>query len=996
MAEYPLNSAQQQAVDYIDGPLLIVAGAGTGKTTVITKKIAHIVDTKLAEPEHILALTFTDKAAEEMQDRVDEFVDIGYTEMKISTFHTFCQELLQEFALDIGIPNNFKLMIETDTWMLVRQHIYDFNLDYYRPLGNPNAHIHALLSHFSKCKDELITPQEYLAHAEQLTRDNSGDMNIDEKTRITEIANAYHTYTQLLLDNSALDFGDLIYYTVKLLEQRPQIQKQLQQRFKYILVDEFQDVNWAQYVLVQMLANEKYNQLTVVGDDDQSIYAFRGASVSNILRFKEDFPTAKNIVLNTNYRSNQQILDIAYTSIQHNNPDRLEVKLQIDKKLVAGSTQETKTTQSAVTHIHGYTIDDEVGAVLQEIQSLKKEHPETVWDDFCILVRANGHADPFINGLETAQIPYEFLASAGLYRQPIVLDAFNFLKLLDNYHEHTSIYRLLRLPFLNFKESDMQKLVGLAKKKSISYYEALKRASGFFLSPEGIATCNKLVTLIHTGMKQVRYEKPSIILYNFFEDSGYLNYLTKQEDVGDKHTIRQIYQLKQFFDLLRRYEDVTPDANVVHFVEQFEYMKESGNEGKLYQPTDTPDSVNIMTIHASKGLEFKYVFMINMVEDRFPTRRRGGNIEIPTELIREQLPEGDEHVEEERRLFYVAATRAKEKLYFISSEDYGGSRKKKISRFLAELDYGSKGKEAITSQSELTKINNQTTKKELVNSDDSSVVTYNTPKAFSFSQIQSYQKCPYQYKLSHILNIPKKGAASFSFGSTMHNTLQKFYEQIQEMNSAKQPTLFDIPNGSPINKVEQGELKVPTLNELFEIYKIQWIDDWYKNKTQRESYQKKGKEILKTFYTSQEESGWTIPVTLEGWFKIVVGDHLVHGRIDRIDKQTDGSLEIIDYKTGKTKEKLVGEDKEQLLIYQIAAESLPQYRNLGPVGKLTFYYLNDNVQTSFTGKSAEIEKLKTKLTKTIENIKQGDFTPTPDKFTCQYCDYRDICEYRAT
>jgi len=993
MLEYPLNSSQQKAVDYTDGPLLIVAGAGTGKTTVVTQKISQLIRSKKAKPEEILALTFTDKAAGEMQDRVDELLDLGYIDLQISTFHTFCQKIIEDFGMDIGLPNHFRLLTETDAWLLSRENLDKLNLDYYRPMGNPSSQIHTLLQHFSKCKDELISPGEYLDYAENLKLDTD-EASTDEKNRLTEIANAYHAYNNLLLENNSLDFGDLIYYSVKLLTKRIDIKNRLQKRFKYILVDEFQDVNYAQYELVRLLSEK--SQLTVVGDDDQSIYAFRGASVSNILRFKEDYPNAQEIVLNENYRSGQKILDTAYKSIQNNNPDRLEIKLNIDKRLKAS----TPNLKSKVINLHCHALDDEVTLTIQEIAKLKSENPNASWDDFAILVRANTHAEPFIHALESAQIPYEFLASAGLYRQPVVLDCFNFLKLLDNYHEHTGVYRLLKLPHLKFKESDLQKITQSAKKKSISYYEALKRASEFWLSKEGIDTCNKLTNLLHDGMKQSRTEKPTIVLYNFLENSGYLEYLLREEEKGNQIVIRQIYQLKQFLDFIRAYETTIPDSSAQRFVEHYNHILESGDKGKLFQPQDTPDSVNILTVHASKGLEFKYVFIINLVEERFPTRRRSQGIEIPLDLVREQLPEGDFHYQEERRLFYVAVTRAKERLYLVSSEDYGGTRKKKMSRFLTELEYGNEGKSPHPAKGGLGGVNSAMIKPPSISPLGSGKgMAFTPPKAFSFSQIRSYQKCPYQYKLMHILKIPSKGSASFSFGSTMHNTLQAFYEKVKDLNSAQQGSLFDLPQTNPdTTKTESKNslIKVPSLEELYEMYDSAWIPDWFKTKKQREEYYQKGKEIFKLFFQSQGEVGWTIPVTLEGWFKIKVGDYLVHGRIDRIDQHPDGSLEIIDYKTGKSKEKLTAEDKEQLLIYQIAAETLPEYRNIGPVGKLTFFYLNDNLQSSFVGNDKGMEKLKEKLIGTIKKIHEGSFIATPNQMVCKYCDFRDICEYRES
>lgn len=976
-----LNKQQLQAINHTDGPLLIIAGAGTGKTTVVTEKIAHIVNNNLAQTSEILAITFTDKAAVEMEQRVDELLNTSYLDIHISTFHNFCKRLLENWALDIGISNNFKLLTTTEAWLLVRENFDKFDLDYYRPMGNPTRHIHELIAHFQKCKDELITPEQYLEHAQNIKLD-SDDVNTDEKSRLTELASAYHTYNQLLLDNNAMDFADLIYYSVQLLEKRPALRQKIQDQFKLVLVDEFQDVNWSQYRLVQLIADKA--QLTVVGDDDQSIYAFRGASVSNILRFKQDYPDAKEVVLSENYRSTQSILDAAYTLVQSNNPDRLEPKLGIDKKLSANQPE----VKESVQNLHYATLDDEVRGVVEKIAWLKQEDKEASWDDFAILARANGHVQPFIHMLEKAGIPYEFLSASGLFRQPIVLDCFAFFGVVQSYRQESSWYRLLRMPSIAVAESDMQKLLFYCKKKSVSYYEGLKRAAEIGLSQDGILLANKLINLVHEGMKSSRSEKPSTLLYSFLETSEYLAYLAKEEEQGNRQVIRQIYQLKQFFEFVVSYEQTTPDPNVYEFMQNYQHILEAGDEGQLYIPEDTPDSVNILTVHGSKGLEYKYVFVVNCVEERFPTRRRSRGIEVPEALIKEQLPEGEEHYQEERRLMYVAMTRAKKRLYLSSADNYGGVRNKKISRFLIESDtVQSDGtaklkKGSATDQLGLNSI-------EVEDSSSDKATQYQLPKVFSFSQVKAYETCPYQYKLMHVLKIPTKGSASFSFGSSMHNTLHAFYKKVQELNSAQQASLF----GPLVEAPSEGETKVPSYDELLDMYDKHWIADWYKSKLQREKYYKKGKEILKTFYDSQE-GAWDVPVGLESWFKIQVGNHLLHGRIDRLDKLDDGTLEIVDYKTGKTKEKLTSDDKEQLLIYQIAAQSLPEFRNQGEVSKLTFYYLNDNVKTSFIGGEKELEKLKNKLSKTLEGIQSRNFTPRPNKFTCGYCDFKEICEYR--
>ena len=351
-----LNKEQLEAVQHQDGPLLIVAGAGTGKTTVITQRIAYLIEQGRAKSDEILALTFTEKAAGEMEERVDRLLPMGYLDLWISTFHSFGERVIQAHGLDIGLSTKPRLLNEFEQWALIKNNFDNFDLDYYRPLGNPSKFINALLKHFSRLKDEDISPAQYLEYSEELQQNldsklsgakSKGGRNFEfrisnfetddkeiatqEISRINEVANAYHVYHQLLLDNEAMDFGDLINYTLKIFRERPAILDKYRKQFKYILLDEFQDTNWAQYELIKLLAAPG-NNLVVVGDDDQSVYKFRGASVSNILQFKKDFSKAKEIILVNNYRNKQNILDLAYDFIQLNNPNRLEYQLNREQR----------------------------------------------------------------------------------------------------------------------------------------------------------------------------------------------------------------------------------------------------------------------------------------------------------------------------------------------------------------------------------------------------------------------------------------------------------------------------------------------------------------------------------------------------------------------------------------------------------------------------------------------------------------------------------------
>ncbi len=970
-----LNKEQKTAVLHGNGPLLLVAGAGTGKTTVITHRLVSLIERGKASPEEILAVTFTDKAAGEMEERVDILLPYGYTDLWISTFHSFCERILHEHALDIGLPDDFSILEETSSWLLVRKNWDRFNLDYYRPRGNPTRFIHALISHFSRCKDQGIYPEDYLEYSEGL-RTNLTDLPEDsEAERIKEVAEAYHTYQKLLLENSALDFGDLINYCLKLFEQRPRLLAEYREKFKYLLVDEFQDTNWAQYALIKQLAAPD-NNLTVCADDDQAIYRWRGASFNNIIQFKKDFPAAREIFLVENYRSRQNILDLSYEFIQANNPNRLEYVSKLNKKLTA-----QRKGKGIIRHLHYKSSHEEARGVAEKILEIMKKDKDADFGDFAILVRANNEANSFSRALEGAGIPYQFLASRGLYAKPVILDIISYFKLLDNYHESSAVYRILNLPFLGITSEEIMKITEYCRRKTRSVYEALQElplVQG--LSPEAVSRVNFLLSLISKHSRESKNRSVSEVMVSFLKDSGYLKYLT------EKNRDSEIRLVNQFYKKLKEFEETSLEPLLRIFMEQMKMELESGEQGKLeFDIEEGPEIVRIMTIHAAKGLEFSYVFLVNMVDRRFPTGERKEPIEIPEDLIKEEIPEGDVHLQEERRLCYVAMTRAKRGLFFTSADDYGGVRKKKLSRFLAELGFGKEGggaeknppaggKESVL---KIAKKQKETKFRHEI-----------LPGHFSFSQLVAFKKCPLQYKFAHILKVPVRGKASFSFGKSIHAALFEFVKRSVGAGNSIQKGLFPAEKKSGKRKREKPD----DLSVLTDIYEKSWIGDWYETKQQKEEYHRLGREIIKKFYeefSSHPPKILTLGgrLALELPFKIKIEGDILRGRIDRVDDTAEG-IEVIDYKTGRFAEKLSPEGKMQLIIYQIALE---QAFGVKPA-RLTYYYLEEGKKISFSGRGNEEEKIKGKITSIIKDIKHSDFSPTPG-WQCRFCDFREICRY---
>ncbi|MBI1982152.1 MAG: UvrD-helicase domain-containing protein, partial [Candidatus Levybacteria bacterium] len=441
--------------------------------TVITERIKHLILKKKVRPSEILALTFTEKSAQEMEERVDVAMPYGYTQMWISTFHAFCDRIIRNEAIHIGLNPSYQLLTEAETILFLRENLFKFNLEYFRPLGNPNKFLEGLLQHFSRLKDEDIPPSEYLRWAQN----QKSKVDENEVKKTLELANAYQKYEDLKTKEGVMDFSDLIGNALQLFRTRKNILTSYQNQFKYILVDEFQDTNFAQNTLAILLSGTQKN-ITVVGDDDQAIYRWRGAAISNIIQFKKHFPKTKIITLTKNYRSTEEILNTSYQLIQNNNPDRLEVKEHINKKLASMR----KVRGNEVEFIHAGRVEDEAEIVAKKIQDLTRNQYRLA--DVAILLRANDHSQPFIRAFERHKITYQFLGPGRLFHQEEIKDLIAYLKVLYNFEDSSSLYRVLVMPAFDFESIEIAALLNLAKKKNYTLFEALERTDEIFLKPQ--------------------------------------------------------------------------------------------------------------------------------------------------------------------------------------------------------------------------------------------------------------------------------------------------------------------------------------------------------------------------------------------------------------------------------------------------------------------------------------------------------------------------------
>ncbi len=999
-----LNTSQQQAVEYHKGPLLIVAGAGTGKTTTLVEKIKYLIKHEHAKPEEILCLTFTDKAAYEMEERVDRAMPYGYFQMWISTFHKFADEILRDDIYHLGLNPAYDLMTQAQSILFLKKNLFHLNLKYYRPVSNPTKFVEGLLQHFSRLHDEDISPDDYATwvkkrstycHSVRQLADDPKSRNkktgsqvkpgmtteqnisIEEIEQYKELSEAYSKYQQLKTEHDVMDFDDLIYYLIKLFRERPNVLKQYQQKFKYVLVDEFQDTNIAQYELIKLLCPIKTNpNLTVVGDDSQAIYKFRGASVSNIMTFMEDYPKAKQISLLDNYRSNQTVLDHAYHLIQNNNPDTLESKLGISKELV-GHKKDIKDAVQFELFAHG---DHEADWIAERIADFIKDKKYT-FQDFAILVRANNHSDPIINALKREGIPFQFLGPGTLFKQPEVKDLIAYLQVLSDLNDTVSLYRVLSMEHFSIDEQDLVLYLSFAKKTSLSLFQSLEVALSFFheewwreefevyrehLPLVKDETKEKLISIISMIKKHLtRLGKDSAgeIVFQFLEDTEYLKKLSNPDNEYDQ---RKTLNITKFFQKLKSMENEIEDSSVFAAVEYINMSLEMG-ESPLASESDAvqTNAVNILTVHGAKGLEFPVVFLPNLINGRFPTRRRREQIPIPEALIKETMPSGDYHIQEERRLFYVGITRAKDRLFLSASEIYGeGVRKQRISPFVAETIGEDKvaGKSAKqTEQKEQLSIFDFKKKQE-----DPPMPIPTEVKNLSYSQINTYELCPLKYKYQYVLKIPTGPHAAASFGSSVHNALQKFY---QTFTTDK----------------EIG------LTHLLNLLEASWIPVGYGSREEQKKQKEEARQMLENYFHSFHTPEIAV-MDLEKLFKIKVGsDVFLTGKIDRVDVKGDGAIEIIDYKTGNMPDEKKLKKDMQLAIYAMAANDYGLYRK--PIEKinLSFYYLAHREKVTVTRNEEDIHDVKLKVREIADKIRMGEF-PARTGPWCARCDFRMICE----
>ncbi|HXG01825.1 MAG TPA: ATP-dependent DNA helicase, partial [Candidatus Binatia bacterium] len=943
-------------------------GAGTGKTTVITRRIAWLIASGRARPEEILALTFTDKAAAEMEERVDTLVPYGYADVEICTFHAFGDRILREHALELGLTPDFRVLNRAEQIIFLRDRLFELPLDHYRPLGDPTRHLHALIGLISRCKDEDVSPEDYLAYAERLAAEAATAADYEEAreraAQQAELAATYARYQALMVREGCLDFGDQIVHVLRLLRGRRYVLGSYQRRFRYVLVDEFQDTNHAQFELVKLLT-ARHGNLTVVADDDQAIYRWRGAAISNVLGFLEHYPEARQVVLTENYRSHQAILDAAYRLIVHNNPDRLEVRSGIDKRLVAVA----QPPGPPPVHLHYETATQEADAVAELIQE-RVAAGAWRYDDVAILVRSNDDADPFLRSLNLKVVPWTFSGNAGLYGRPEVRLLIAFLRSVAAVDESVSLHYLASSSLYQVPIVDLTRCATYADRRHLPLFDVLRRAAEWpdlreAISEEGHAAIRRLTGDLVRYMELGREMPTGELLYQFLVDTGWLARMSRAATARDEAEVQNV---SKFFHRIRDASRALRYDNVREFVKHLDALIEAGEDPAVAEADVETPAVRVLTVHKAKGLEFPVVFLVNLVQEKFPSRRRREALELPAALARDMLPAGDAHLQEERRLFYVGMTRARRELYLTSARDYGGARPRKVSQFVLEaLDLPREAARPFRARA-VEEI--QHAAPAPVGQDDGlPALGPEDELMLSHKQVDDYQTCPLKYRYVHILRVPILRHHTVVYGNTIHKVVEYYLRRRA------------VGNYTP-------------LEDLLAVYEREWENQGFLTWQHQEARKAAGRQALTRFWHREEAEG-TKPTWVEKEFLFTLGPDRVRGRFDRVDEDLLGAV-IVDYKTSDvTRQKDADRraaESLQLKIYALAwremTGALPQ--------RVELRFVDSQAVGRHRPTDDDLQEAIAAVKAAAAGIRARRFEATPSRGACRTCAFSQICPYTAT
>jgi DNA helicase II / ATP-dependent DNA helicase PcrA len=983
---FPLNSQQSAAVAHGDGPMLVVAGAGTGKTRVITERIRRLLedDPDLAG-DNILGLTFTDKAAGEMKHRVVKAAGERAEKVWLGTFHSFCLEKILQAAHPEIQP-----LDDIDHGILLRRNIGELNLQIFRRLAEPAEFLRDFVAFFSRCQDELVTPDDYDRYVEELARvfeackgalDEDARGVAEEKVaRQRELARVYRTSERLLRERNLYTFGAQLLQSVQLLKQDAALLGRLREQYRYIVVDEFQDTNIAQLELLSLLAGKRGNILAV-GDDDQAIYRFRGASFASFTIFLDRFcgvtgklaeagPGRFLISLSQNYRATRRILRVAGETIAVNEKSPLLPPKQL-------TTENSEGDKVRVVEFANF--EEEAHWVAADIERLHAAG--AAWRDFAVLYRKHSHRENLVAALRRRGIPF-VIRKFSILSNTLVRDLLAWMRLVAVPTDNISCARVIAAPYWGLEPRDLVRLTERADKNhrrplwdevAAAQQESQAGASNIWRREvhltELVETFNRL--------RQCAREKTAP---EFLQDVMTTLCVASAMNEEDRPYVERLTAF------VKEWERKSEGKQLRDFIEYLGYFYELGGDITIEeQPFD--DAVQLMTVHGAKGLEFTHVYILRLSKYDFPSSPRRPKFEFPSELMKEEQPKEDFHIQEERRLFYVALTRAKRHLTLSTIVN----RRKKPSPFLDDfLRNGTiqrrdvnqfEPKVSVLPPEELPATATVSAPTESASLQGQLFSLIELPRAYSrvalwaksfhpprpeplqlsSSAITTYEQCPMKYLFRHVWGIRGGPRPETTFGNVMHSTIREFVSAYRK--------------GGKVS-----------LEDLWMIYDREWSSAGFPDDYHEEEYRRAGREQLEVFhrrYTAappealHQEKGFELPLP---------DDVVVTGRIDQINRMADGGIEIVDYKTGKPRSEKQAEDDLQLSVYALAAREV---LDLEP-GRLVFYNLMTNEEVAGTRDTKALAETRDRIAAVADQIRAREF-PARHGFGCNRCDYRPLC-----
>jgi DNA helicase-2/ATP-dependent DNA helicase PcrA len=953
--------------------MLVVAGAGTGKTSVLIHRIARLVEQDHARPEQVLALTYTVAAANEMRHRVRQQAG---KQIHSATFHDYCLGLLKRAGKDFGVLD------EKDLWIFLRKRIRDLHLQHYVRAANVTQFLNDLLGFLSRCHDELVTPEmyeQYVSHLERRelpvprvakSKDQLSDAEVI--ARCQEIAHVFATTERWLREENLGTFSHMITRAHHLLSTDQKLLAEERARARFVLVDEFQDANFAQIKILVALAGEQAN-IFAVGDPDQAIYRFRGASSAAFQLFRRHFPETKVVVLGNNRRSTTPILQCAFAVVDKNPPvfaanqfattpsvSFVYHRAPLQSARDEAAKREGKLTATFPLEAISFAVKDaeapDVARLIEETQRRLR----CKWKDFAVLYRSHIHRDEVVNQLAGREIPFT-IENMDVSDTPEVRDLFACAAVVVDLASDASLFRVAALPqFVVDPEQLRAALRTIAKESK----EGVVVPLASVLS--GVTGGTAVLETVHQARAEVSRKKA--------KTHAALELIAKQFHLD---LASPILQAALTFAAAWEEKKTTETGELGEWIEYLDYFRQAGGVIPLASK-DEEDAVRLMTAHGAKGLEFAHVFILRATSGSFPASYRETLVGFPPELrdpdSAVDIDDKTLYGQEERRLFYVAMTRAKDSLHIYGKQGLG--RDKTPAGFMRELICNPplqpwlRARAALPSQPELIDITIAAAADETYPEGSRLTAWLALPPItglearLSASAIDTYENCPLQFKFEREWRLSKQLHGAMQYGAAVHRVLRTYYDS-QRLGRTK------------------------TDEEWLQLFRDDLTASGIQDEYQRDLYLKQGLQQLQDFLAGTKSTPAPEVLHTEEWFEVQIAGTKVAGRIDRIDRAPDGSVAVVDYKTGKARSQEDADDSLQLSIYAMAAREKWGYN----VSQLVFHNLEGNVPVVSRRTEFQLAETRDRVLAVARNIAAGKFDAKPD-FYCSFCAFRGLCPAR--